>query len=721
MKINCRLVTIMITIAFLFLTTNAKGVTCTYNSENVPKGIPDLGTIVSTLNVPDSLLIRDIDVVVNIMHTYDADLVVSLVAPNGREVELFSLVGSNVNNFIETRLDDEASLSITAPSPWVTAPYTGSYTPEGKLSDLDGLDSKGTWQLKIRDVNPADVGVLKSWSLIIDFAEPTPINPQPADGIDGVPVNAAPSWDTESGASDVTWDAYFGTDPNALQQVASDLTSPNFCPGRLDNGITYYWQVVAKKACVTTPGPIWSFKTFVYKIIWVSFHGDENVASAGAVTAGFIEAPDRGYTDLLKASGYDVVRYVQTGTPDVNMLNAADLVIVSRSVASGSFNTAAATRWNTTVTAPMIITNGYLTRKSRLGLMTGSTIPDITGDIMLTVSDPTHPIFAGIQLSDDGTMNNQFAGVVLYPDGTTLARGISVIIEPADAEATVLATVSAALPGGVPAGSVMIAEYPAGATVEHDGPATDVLAGRRLVFLTGSREANGKNSEGTGMLDLFPDGQKMFINAVRYMLGIQPVEISIENYSFEDPNSKQKCWNGENLNTETPDDPNDYFTDVPGWSSDTAATDSGIEGPDAWPGRTDGVMTGFLRGTDPSAWNLTDFVIKASDDFILFVDARDNWTESASMPAKLQMTLYYLVDGVRTPLATTTVELTTTWNTYSLAFAANSVLAAVGSEIGIELTNATATNNSWIGMDNVHLFDLSGEYPLDALVVSSTE
>ena len=251
-------------------------------------------------------------------------------------------------------------------------------------------------------------------------------------------------------------------------------------------------------------------------IAWVSFHGGDDVPSTAAATAGFTEAPDKSYTALLAANGYDVVRYIQTGTPDTALLNAADLVIVGRSVASGSFNTAAATRWNTTVTAPMIVMNGYLTRKSRLGLMTGSTIPDTTGDISLTATDPAHPIFAGIALTD-GTMTNPFAGIVKYASGTA-ARGISVITEPADSEATVLATVSAASAATGPAGAVMIAEYPAGATVEHDGGAADVLAGPRLVFLSGAREASGISSETAGMYDLATDGAQMFLNAVAYML-----------------------------------------------------------------------------------------------------------------------------------------------------------------------------------------------------------
>jgi hypothetical protein len=250
------------------------------------------------------------------------------------------------------------------------------------------------------------------------------------------------------------------------------------------------------------------------KVIWVSFHGADNEPSNGAKGVGFTEAPDKAYTDLLKANGYDVTRFITTGTPDVNVLNAADLVIVGRSVNSGHYSNAAATTWNG-VSAPMIIMGGYTMRKNRLGFATGNTIPDTTADVALTVSDPNHPIFAGIPLLD-GTMVNPYAGIAIYPtDGTTKARGISIVTGPMNAEGKVLAAVSAA---GVPAAGTVIAEWPAGATLTHDGGAgTDVLAGPRLVFLTGAREASGKSSETAGMYDLYPDGEQMFLNAVKYM------------------------------------------------------------------------------------------------------------------------------------------------------------------------------------------------------------
>jgi len=276
-----------------------------------------------------------------------------------------------------------------------------------------------------------------------------------------------------------------------------------------------------------------------FNIIWVSFHGADDVPSAGAAGAGFTEAPDKGYTDLLTTNGYSVMRYITTGTPDVSVLNAADLVIIGRSAASGHYQNDAATTWNATVTAPMIITCGYKLRSSRMGFTTGTNMPDTTGDITLTVSDPTHPIFAGIPLTD-GTMDNPFAGVVVYPtDGTTVARGISINTDPVNADGTVLATVSEA--GNGPVGGMVIGEWTAGATLTHAGGAgTDTLAGHRLVFLTGSRETDGISSETAGIYDLYADGAQMFLNAVAYMLGISELEPVnpgkdglIAAYSFE--------------------------------------------------------------------------------------------------------------------------------------------------------------------------------------------
>ena len=81
-----------------------------------------------------------------------------------------------------------------------------------------------------------------------------------------------------------------------------------------------------------------------------------------------------------------------------------------------------------------------------------------------------------------------------------------------------LATIGTA--GDPAVGGMVIGEWNPGSIM---GDATaDTLRGKRLVFLTGSREASTLTSEGAGIYDLSADGAKMFLNAVNYMAGVQP-------------------------------------------------------------------------------------------------------------------------------------------------------------------------------------------------------
>ena len=136
----------------------------TYSSTDVPQAIPDQSTITSTLSVPDALTIDDVNVQLDITHTNDQDLDVYLIAPDGTRVELFTDVGGGRDNFTGTTLDDEAGTAITSGS----APFAGSFRPEGSLADFDGKDSAGTWTLEIDDDRRRQTGQLIDWSVTID-------------------------------------------------------------------------------------------------------------------------------------------------------------------------------------------------------------------------------------------------------------------------------------------------------------------------------------------------------------------------------------------------------------------------------------------------------------------------------------------------------------------------------------------------------------------------
>ena len=125
---------------------------------------PDIGVTTSIINMDQNAVITDVNLTLNIEHTWDADLEVKLIAPDGvTEIILFEDIGSNGDNFTNTVLDDDASTVISDGE----APFTGSFSPIGSLSDLNGLLSGGDWTLYINDDAIGDGGTLLDWSIQI--------------------------------------------------------------------------------------------------------------------------------------------------------------------------------------------------------------------------------------------------------------------------------------------------------------------------------------------------------------------------------------------------------------------------------------------------------------------------------------------------------------------------------------------------------------------------
>ena len=155
----------------VFLDQNGNGTleqgVATATSTDTPKPIMDLSTTFSQITVSGLASIDDIDLTLDISHTYDGDLVAQLVSPKGTRVTLFSNEGDNANNFQNTTFDDEAGISVADG----VAPFAGRYRPEGLLSAFDGEDPNGVWTLRITDQSGQDSGTLNSWSLAITTGE----------------------------------------------------------------------------------------------------------------------------------------------------------------------------------------------------------------------------------------------------------------------------------------------------------------------------------------------------------------------------------------------------------------------------------------------------------------------------------------------------------------------------------------------------------------------
>lgn len=140
-----------------------EGCNVEFTCEDVPVSIPDPGTATSSITVAHYGEIGDLNVRLDISHTYDSDLDVFLIAPDGTRIELFSDIGGAGNDYSNTTFDDEALAAITSGS----APFAGSYRPEGNLSTLDGKTANGTWTLEVTDDEAYAFGTLNSWSLIV--------------------------------------------------------------------------------------------------------------------------------------------------------------------------------------------------------------------------------------------------------------------------------------------------------------------------------------------------------------------------------------------------------------------------------------------------------------------------------------------------------------------------------------------------------------------------
>lgn len=149
------------------------GVTTTTFTNSTRLAIRDFSTTVSTITIGANIAISDIDVRVNISHTYVSDLYIWLRGPDGTDVVLSAYRGGNGRHYSNTVFDDQAGGDIRNG----VAPFRGSFRPEQSLSVFNDRSAQGVWRLFVYDGARWDTGTLNSWSLIVTG---TPLGPQSA-------------------------------------------------------------------------------------------------------------------------------------------------------------------------------------------------------------------------------------------------------------------------------------------------------------------------------------------------------------------------------------------------------------------------------------------------------------------------------------------------------------------------------------------------------------
>ncbi len=148
--------------AFSFSTIDLDCNTKTANG--LPMAISTTGTstITASIDIINDLPIADMNVTIDLKHTFLADLEIDLISPSGTRVTLVSnSCGASEN--INATFDDDANSFICGTNPAIQ----GTVKPLGSLSAFNGESSFGQWTLEVRDVAPSDGGFLNTFS--IDF------------------------------------------------------------------------------------------------------------------------------------------------------------------------------------------------------------------------------------------------------------------------------------------------------------------------------------------------------------------------------------------------------------------------------------------------------------------------------------------------------------------------------------------------------------------------
>ena len=126
-----------------------------------PSGTP---TIISKITFFEDLPLTDIDVNLNIDHSFLADLVVSLTSPQGTTVTLISNSCGDLRN-MDVTFDDDAESFVCGANAGIA--ISGTVKPLGSLSSLTGESVLGEWILEVSDNASSDGGALNNFSLDI--------------------------------------------------------------------------------------------------------------------------------------------------------------------------------------------------------------------------------------------------------------------------------------------------------------------------------------------------------------------------------------------------------------------------------------------------------------------------------------------------------------------------------------------------------------------------
>ncbi|WP_310992367.1 M36 family metallopeptidase [Aequorivita marina] len=176
------------------------GVLAMNGSESSTDGgsIPDGNSsgLTVTMDVTENVSITDLDVNVDIAHTWVGDISVTIKSPSGTTATIIDRPGRVTFGFgcsgndIDATLDDEAATPVEDECGSSEPTIDGSFIPNNPLSVFDGENTAGTWELKVVDNAGGDSGSLNGWGIDYDYEITAPVLDVVLDSNGNATVNA---------------------------------------------------------------------------------------------------------------------------------------------------------------------------------------------------------------------------------------------------------------------------------------------------------------------------------------------------------------------------------------------------------------------------------------------------------------------------------------------------------------------------------------------------
>ena len=139
----------------------AFGAPTTFSTGAIAIPIPDLATATAPLVVSGGTTnVKRVQAYVEIIHTFNGDLIISLQSPLGTTEVLSNRRGGGADDVFNGTLFDKASLNPIATYLFTTGVVAPDLQPEGDLDAFFGEDSNGTWNLIVSDNAGIDVGTI---------------------------------------------------------------------------------------------------------------------------------------------------------------------------------------------------------------------------------------------------------------------------------------------------------------------------------------------------------------------------------------------------------------------------------------------------------------------------------------------------------------------------------------------------------------------------------